>query len=92
MANIFVAYDLISPGQNYEAVREKIKSLGRWYQAQYSLFYLSTGFSVEQVHSAVRSVMDANDKLAVIDANRVQMTPYPQSDINDIASAWGRAA
>ena len=29
--NIFVAYDLDKPGQNYDAIHAKIKSLGPWY-------------------------------------------------------------
>jgi hypothetical protein len=89
--NLFVAYDLIKPGQNYEAVRNKIKSLGRWYQPQYSLFYLNTAFSFAEVHTAIRTIMDPNDKLAVIDAKQAQMTPYPQADIAAIENLW-RAA
>ena len=30
--NLFIAYDLMRPGQNYEAVRDRIKSLGQWHQ------------------------------------------------------------
>ena len=36
--NLFIAYDLMQPGQNYEAVRDRIKSLGQWHQFQLSLF------------------------------------------------------
>ena len=40
--NLFIAYDLLQPGQNYEAVRDRIKSLGQWPQFQLSLFYVHT--------------------------------------------------
>lgn len=32
--NLFIAYDLIPPGQNYEAVRQRIRELGQWHQFQ----------------------------------------------------------
>ena len=31
--NLFIAYDLMNPGQNYDAVRDRIQSLGQWYQS-----------------------------------------------------------
>jgi hypothetical protein len=86
--NLFVAYDLTTPGQNYEAVRTRVKSLGQWYQAQYSLFYLHTRMSLVEVHDSIRGVMDANDKLVVIDARAAKMTPCPQTDIEEINKVW----
>ncbi len=41
-SNLFIAYDLMKPGQNYDAVRDAIRNLGPWYQFQYSLFYVHT--------------------------------------------------
>ena len=35
MTNLFIAYDLMSFGKNYEGVRDAIKSLGSWYQFQF---------------------------------------------------------
>jgi hypothetical protein len=66
--NLFLAYDLIPPGQRYEAVRDRIKSLGTWCQLQYSLFYVHTQLNAQEAHAYVAAIMDANDKLAVIDA------------------------
>lgn len=53
--NLFVAYDLCEPGQNYDAVRERIKSLGQWHQFQYSLFYVSTERSAADAFAACRA-------------------------------------
>jgi len=64
--NLFIAYDLNKPGQNYDAVRDAIKSLGKWYQFQYSLFYVSTASSPQQAYAHVVKVLDRNDRLAVI--------------------------
>lgn len=86
--NLLIAYDLIRPGQNYDAVRGRIKQLGRWYQLQYSLFYVHTSLTPQQAHAQVVSVMDANDKLAVVDSWGAVVTPLPRSDIDAINTAW----
>jgi hypothetical protein len=36
--NLHVSYDLNSPGQNYEAVIERIKKLGSWAKIHYSFW------------------------------------------------------
>lgn len=66
--NLFIAYDLIPPGQNYEAVRDRIKSLGQWHQFQYSLFYVNTPRTPQEAYTHVFGAMDARDELVVIDA------------------------
>ncbi len=86
--NLFISYDLVPPGQNYEAVQAKIKSLGRWYHLQYSVFYVHTAFSAQQAHAAVWSVMDVGDKLAVIDATSAFVTPAIRADVAAINSVW----
>lgn len=67
--NLFVSYDLHTPGQNYEAVIEEIKNHGSWAKIHYSLFYLSSSESAEQVAKAVWLKMDFNDRLIVVDAS-----------------------
>lgn len=66
--NVHVSYDLYQPGQNYEDVITKIKSLGSWAKIHKSFWYLDTSLSAEQVAKAVWSVMDQNDSLYVVDA------------------------
>ena len=66
--NLFVAYDLNNPGQNYERVIAEIKRHGGWAKLEYSLFYLDSNETAESVANAVWRVMDSNDKLVVIDA------------------------
>ncbi len=66
--NLFIAYDLNSPGQNYDAVRDRIKDLGPWYQFQYSLFYVNTQYSPAEAYAHVFAALDGNDRLAVINA------------------------
>lgn len=86
--NLFIAYDLIAMGQNYEAVRDAIKSLGQWHQFQYSLFYVNTEHSPGVAYNIVIAAMDANDKLAVIDAQSGIVTDWDRPPIAEINAIW----
>lgn len=66
--NLFISYDLNSPGQDYTSVINKIQSLGAWAKVQKSHFYVNCNLSAEQACNQIHSVMDANDTLLVIDA------------------------
>ncbi|WP_417434298.1 CRISPR-associated protein Cas2 [Hoeflea sp.] len=65
--NINISYDLYAPGQKYDRVIERIKSLGSWAKVHKSYWYLSTNLNAAQVCDAVWAVMDPNDSLYVID-------------------------
>lgn len=86
--NLFIAYDLMSPGQNYDAVRDAIKSLGQWHQFQFSLFYVNTQFSAAEAYAIIHSVIDANDRLAVIEANSAVVTNWDRPPIDAINTIW----
>ncbi|MGM4896436.1 hypothetical protein [Tardiphaga sp. 839_C3_N1_4] len=86
--NLFIAYDLDVPGQNYDAVHERIKSLGRWYHAQQSLFYVHTTMTPQQAHAYVWAVMDANDKLIVVDATSAVIMPALPAHVDAINAVW----
>lgn len=88
MANLFIAYDLMSPGQSYDRVRDAIKALGQWHQFQYSLFYVSTSLTPEQAFDQVGAVMDQNDKLAVINAESGIVTTWDRPPIDAINTIW----
>ena len=86
--NLFIAYDLLQPGQNYEAVRDRIKELGQWHQFQLSLFYVNTAHSPQQAYAHVLGAMDANDRLAVIDANSGIVSNWDHPPIDAINAIW----
>lgn len=86
--NLFIAYDLMSPGQNYDRVTDTIKALGAHCHIQLSMFYVHTELNAQSAHDVVRAVMDPNDKLAVIDANAAVITSYNPTLINDINRIW----
>lgn len=88
--NLFIAYDLDSPGQNYAKVEAKIISLGAATKVQMSLYYLKTTLSAQDVEANVWSAMDANDRLIVIDASDAWWhNPLGQSQ-GFIQSQWKR--
>lgn len=86
--NLFIAYDLRSPGQNYDRVRDAIKGLGSWHQFQFSLFYVNTEFSPADAFAIVGVACDANDKLAVIDAAGGIVTSWDRPPIDEINAIW----
>ena len=86
--NLFIAYDLDAPGQNYDGVRDAIKSLGQYWQAQFSLFYVNTPYSPDEAFAIVRAAMDINDKLAVINAVGGVVTTWDRPPIAEINAVW----
>ena len=86
--NLFIAYDLNSPGQNYDLVRNFIKELGPHWQFQYSLFYVHTELTPREAYTHVAAAMDANDRLAVIIADGGLVTNWDHPPIEAINAIW----
>ena len=76
--NLFIAYDLMQPGQNYDGVRQRIGELGDHYQFQFSLFYVHSRLTPEAAYAHVAQSLDSNDRLAVINA-----ADYPKSFVSN---------
>ncbi|EGR2839472.1 TPA: hypothetical protein ACGF30_000078 [Vibrio cholerae] len=66
--NLFISYDLNSPGQDYSKVIEEIQSLGGWAKVHKSFWYVNSDFTAEQAAKRIWSKMDSNDSLIVIDS------------------------
>lgn len=66
MNNIFISYDLNSPGQNYEKLEQAIKTLGSCSKLQKSFWYVSSNLSAVEAEKRVWAVMDPNDSLVVV--------------------------
>lgn len=86
--NLFIAYDLMSPGQNYDAVRDKIEGLGKYHQFQLSLYYVSTQYGPQEAFNLVSVALDPNDKLIVIDANAGVVSTWDNPPIDAINAIW----
>jgi hypothetical protein len=66
---VWISYDLIGTAEtsaDYERLIAKIKSLGAAKRVEYSLWVLDTDSSPEEVRDALRSYIDSDDKLIVM--------------------------
>lgn len=81
--NLFISYDLMNPGQNYEKVATAIRTLGTASKLLFSLWYVKSTYTAEQARDAIAKVIDANDKILVVDATN--KTAYPK---NIDSAAW----
>jgi hypothetical protein len=91
--NIFIAYDLNSPGQDYSEVIEAIKSLGVWAKIQESLWFVSTTLSEKEVFNHIGKVMDDNDSLIIINTktNGASWSDDIEKNVGDyIRDNWSR--
>lgn len=88
--NLFVAYDLMSPGHNYGAIKEKIESLGPSYKFQFSLYWLNTELSANEAYDEIFKVLDSSDKLAVIEAEGGTVSIIDNPPITAINQVWFR--
>lgn len=74
--NLFISYDLNSPGQKYDAAIEVIKSLGSWAKVQKSCWYVKSNYSAAQAVEKIRIKIDKNDSLIVVDATNKTASWY----------------
>jgi hypothetical protein len=81
--NLFISYDLMNPGQNYEKVAKAIVSLGTASKLLFSLWYVNSNFTAPQARDAVAAAADPNDKILVVDA-----TNNTASSKNVDSAAW----
>ncbi len=86
--NLFIAYDLMQPGQSYDAVRDAIKGLGKWHQFQYSLFYVNTQHDPRTAYNLIAMHLDTNDRLAVINAESGVVSNWDNPPIDAINAIW----
>lgn len=64
-----ITYDLNTPGKNYQALYESIKSLGEWWHYLDSNWLVNTTLSTYQINEHLRKCIDDNDNLLIIEFN-----------------------
>jgi hypothetical protein len=88
--NLFISYDLNSPGQDYTTVIEKIKSLGSWAKVQKSHWYVSSNYSASAARDLIWSAMDNNDSLIVIEAKDAAWNNLTNEVTEHIQNNWSK--
>ncbi len=67
MGALLITYDLNKPGQNYEALYDKIKGLGSsWWHYLDSTWIVDTHLSPADTREQLRAVLDASDSLLIL--------------------------
>jgi hypothetical protein len=83
MNTIMVDYDLISPGQKYEAISQYVKQHS-WAKVLKSTWLIRTTKSASRVRDDVLGLIDANDKLLVTNVTGDAMAWYGlPKDVSD---------
>lgn len=90
--NLFIAYDLVQPSQNYDAVRQRIRALGESHQYQLSLFYVHTECDPSEAFNRIAPAMDVNDRLLVINAGDGVVTDWGRPPIDAVKAIWKLAS
>ena len=66
MSAVLITYDLNKPGQNYDALYDKIKTFGTWWHYLDSTWIVDTNLTAAEVSDQLKSVMDDSDTLLVL--------------------------
>jgi hypothetical protein len=62
---LIVSYDLVNPGQNYEALLKRLKNYPQWARLGGSAYLILTNQTPVQVRDDLAAVLDSNDKIFV---------------------------
>lgn len=60
-----IAYDLMSPGQDYPHLEETIQGLGEAHRVLESVWIVESRLATGTIHGRLRTAVDANDRLLV---------------------------
>jgi hypothetical protein len=82
---VLISYDLNAPGQNYDDLIEKIKSLGAWWHYLDSTWIVKTTQSAAAVRNTLTPLLDKNDELLVVD---ISTTSAAWWGFSERASKW----
>lgn len=88
MATLLVAYDLDKPGQDYGVITDKLRSFGAWWHHLDSTWLVCVEMTPAQLRDQLRPLIDANDKLLVID---ITHRSAAWAGLSDRAAQWIKA-
>ncbi|MED2985472.1 hypothetical protein P4311_29595 [Bacillus thuringiensis] len=67
MAVYAITYDLISPGQDYSDLHEKIESYGKYSKRFDSFWLIDSDDTAGEIRDNLKTVLDKNDRLLIIE-------------------------
>ncbi|WP_342432617.1 hypothetical protein [Neobacillus sp. FSL H8-0543] len=67
MAVYAVTYDLLTPGQDYTSLHERLKEYGNYSKRFDSFWLIDTNSTAAEIRDALKVHVDTNDRLLVIE-------------------------
>lgn len=83
---LIITYDLNSPGKNYEALLQRIKTNIPWAKLGGSSYLIITEKTPAQIRDHLKGVLDVNDKLFVSVVN----APAAWTGLSEQVANWIR--
>jgi hypothetical protein len=80
---LLVTYDLKKPGADYTGLYEVLKTAPNWYHFLDSCWLLSTNETPSQWFEKVRSKIDQNDNIFIVDISRQPRQGWLNKDVWD---------
>ncbi|ROR90930.1 SinR family protein [Nocardioides aurantiacus] len=91
MSTKLIAYDLNSPGQNYDELIEKIKSYGAWWHHLDSTWLVKTNRTTSNIRDDLKKIVGSDDEILVIDvtSDARAWTGFNTSGSKWLKETWG---
>lgn len=67
MKSFIISYDLIGPNRNYDNLYEAIRAYGTYAKITESLWSISSSSNSASIRDNLKSILDENDKLIVME-------------------------
>ena len=80
MPSYLINYDLYAPTTNREKVEQRIQSLGGWIKPCTTTYIITTLYSINEILEKLKSVLDDNDRLIVVDVKQPIYGQLPNAD------------
>ncbi len=87
-----ITYDLNSPGQKYNCIKERIESNFNWWKCLNNIFIIESSNSTAEIRDYLSSCIDSNDKLLVIKLATGTSAEAAWSGLNKECSDWLKKA
>ena len=76
MNTLLISYDLVAPGRNYQPVYDYMEGFSDRMKPLQTVYLVQTSKSAKQVRDDLQNLVDANDKVLVIQASTTVWATY----------------
>lgn len=83
MKSFVISYDLIGPNRNYDSLYEAIRNYGSYAKVTESLWIISSNSNSASIRDNLKSVLDENDKLIVLELQGNWATSNIPNKVNE---------